>query len=161
MQEWCEVIVIKESKSPSETGTEEQGRSAGTARLAMCNIHTHLVGLRWQGQDGRSSSCPFSKKRFNSNNIVRYHDTGLTLAGRWGAVSVKNPGSMDLFVAGCYAYIEGDDRGAKLWDHVSTVLASVRARTTIVMAVRLQRPRGIWKGTKRTRRRATTSMVRD
>ena len=47
---------------------------------------------------------------------------------------VKSRGDLDLFIAGCYAYIERDDKGAKLWDHVSTALASVRARTTIVMA---------------------------
>ena len=41
---------------------------------------------------------------------------------------------MDLFIAGCYGYVEGDERGTKLWDHISTVLAAVRARTTIIMA---------------------------
>ena len=46
----------------------------------------------------------------------------------------ENPDNMDLFTAGCNAWIEGDDRRTKLWDRVPTVLASVKARTTIVMA---------------------------
>ena len=42
--------------------------------------------------------------------------------------------TLDVIVEGCCAYIEGDDRGPKLWDRVLTVLATVRARTTVVLA---------------------------
>ena len=52
----------------------------------------------------------FSKQRFNSNNIVRYNDPPVALAGRLGAVSVKNLGNVDLIIAGCCANTEGDDR---------------------------------------------------
>ena len=55
-----------------------------------------------------------SKKRFNADNIVRYYDLPVALAGRWGAVRVKNEGNMDLFIAGCYVFVERDERGTKL-----------------------------------------------
>ena len=93
------------------------------------------ISWRYESKDRMAGlMLLLSKKRFSAENIVRYYDPPVALAGRWGAVRIKNEGNMDLFIAGCYAFVEGDERATKLWDHISTVLAAVRARTTIIMA---------------------------
>ena len=134
---WCDVIIIPATRMSRRKAPKEGEMKATGVRAQYDSQCGRFIQISW-GYDGKDRMAGLmmllSKKRFSADNIVRYYDPPVALAGRWGAVRVKNEGNMDLFIAGCYAYVEGDERGTKLWDHISTVLAAVRARTTIVMA---------------------------
>ena len=99
----------------------KDGEMKATGVRAQCDSQCgRLIQISWgyDGKDRMAGLMLLSKKRFSPEITVRYYDSPVALAGRWGAVRIKNEGNMDLFTAGCYAFVEGDERATKLWDHI-------------------------------------------
>ena len=84
--------------------------------------------VRRRRPNGRTHNTP-SQEALQLKQHREVPPSPASACGKMGSLA-----TLDLIVEGCCAYIEGDDRGPKLWDRVSTVLASVRARTTVVLA---------------------------
>ena len=134
---WCDVIVIpgtrmRRRRVPKDGKMQEEG-----VRVQYDTQCGRYVQISW-GYAGKDRMAGLiillSKKRFQESSVVRYYDPPVALAGRWGAIRVKNGDDMDLFIAGCYAYIEGDERHDAFWSHVFTTLAAVWSRTTAIVA---------------------------
>ena len=103
-------------------------------RFAVCKVHTNLMGLRRKGHDGRPHNTRLQEalQFTHHGEVLRPLSDACGKMGSGAREDSWQRGS--LLIARCYANIEGDDRGAKWWDRLSTVWASFRATTTIVMA---------------------------